>query len=105
MPHPIVQPGHNRNAIFLEEADYQNFLATLREWKQVLGVKFYAWCLMTNHVHLILEPGEYKESMGLLMKRLAGRQTHYVNKQERRTGSLWDGRYKDSVIDADDYLM
>jgi REP element-mobilizing transposase RayT len=47
---------------------------------------------MTNHVHLLLDPGDDLKSIGLLMKRLAGRQTRYVNKQEHRTGSLWEGR-------------
>jgi putative transposase len=50
--------------------------------------------LMTNHVHLQLDPGDDVKSIGLLMKRLARRQTRYVNKQEHRTGSLWEGRRK-----------
>ena len=69
------------------------------------GVKVYSWCLMPNHVHLILDPGDDQLSIGLLMKRLAGRQTRYFNKQNGRTGSLWDGRYKMSVIDRDEYLL
>jgi len=48
---------------------------------------------MTNHVHLIIDPGDKPESLSLFMKRLAGRQTRFVNKQEKRTGSLWEGRF------------
>ncbi len=55
---------------------------------------------MTNHVHLLLDPGDDVKSIGLLMKRLAGRQTRYVNKQEHRTGLLWEGRYKMSIVDG-----
>lgn len=86
MPHHIVQRGHNRNAVFVEDGDYLYYLNTLREWKAELGVKVYAWCLMTNHIHLILDPGNDTNSIALLMKRLAGRQTRYVNKHERRSG-------------------
>ena len=105
MPHHIVQRGHCRNAVFIEESDYCYYLETLKEWKEKLNVKVYSWCLMTNHVHLILDPGDSKHSIGKLMKRLAGRQTRYVNKKEKRTGSLWDGRYKMSLIDRDAYLL
>ena len=105
MPHHVVQRGHNRNAVFVENNDYAYYLDTLIEWKQLLQVKVYAWCLMTNHVHLLLDPGEDVKSIGLLMKRLAGRQTRYVNKQENRTGSLWAGRYKMSIVDSDSYFL
>ena len=60
---------------------------------------------MTNHVHLMLDPGDDIKSIGLLMKRLAGRQTRYVNSREGRTGSLWGGRYKLSIVDTDEYLL
>jgi putative transposase len=105
LPHHIVHPGHNRKAVFLEEHDYFCYLQMLAQWKRALGVQVHAWCLMTNHVHLVLNPGDNPESIGLLMKRLAGRQTRYANKQEGRTGSLWDGRYKSSPIQLDSYLL
>ena len=103
--HHIVQRGHNRQAVFVEEADFQYYLATLRAWKRALGVKVYAYYLMTNHVHLVLDPGADAMAIGKLMKRLAGRQTRYVNCLERRTGSLWEGRYKSSPIEAETYLL
>jgi len=49
-PHHIVQRGHNRKAVFLADEDYQFYLENLKEWKVKLGIKLYAWCLMTNHV-------------------------------------------------------
>ncbi len=105
MPHHVVQRGHNRNAVFVYDGDYSYYFDTLCEWTQIFQVKVYAWCLMTNHVHLLLDPGDDIKSIGLLMKRLAGRQTRYVNKQEHRTGSLWDGRYKMSIVDSDQYFL
>ncbi len=83
IPYHFVQRGHNRNAVFVEEADYAYYLETLNHWKCELDILVYAWCLMTNHVHLILGPGDDKDALGKLMKRLAERQTRYVNKQER----------------------
>jgi putative transposase len=104
-PHHIVQRGHNRKAVFLSDQDYQYYLENLREWKKELGIKLYAWCLMTNHIHIIAEPGKDAMTLSSLMKRINGRQSAYVNKLEGRSGSLWEGRYKASPIQRDSYLM
>ncbi|MEM7564390.1 MAG: transposase [Pseudomonadota bacterium] len=104
-PHHVVQRGHNKQTVFKNEEDYRYYLEALDEWSYRLQVTIYAWCLMTNHVHLLLDPGDNVASIGLLMKRLAGRQTRYVNKRECRTGSLWDGRYKMSIVDKDRYFL
>ena len=102
--HHIVQRGHNRQAVFVSDDDYWYYHENLVEFKREFGCRIYAYCLMTNHVHLVVDPGESPESLSLLMKRVAGRQTRYVNKLERRTGSLWEGRYKSSIISTDEYL-
>ena len=104
-PHHVIQRGHNRQAVFASDGDYLYYLANLQEWKTKLGCKVYAYCLMTNHVHLVIDPGNDPENLGKLMKRVAGRQTRYVNKIEQRSGSLWEGRYKSSPIGANDYLL
>jgi len=87
-PHHIVQRGHNKQVVFVSEDDYQYYLENLVEWKEQLQCEVYAWCLMTNHIHLIINPGEEVDNLGRLMKRLAGKQTRYVNRVEQRTGSL-----------------
>lgn len=104
-PHHVVQRGHNRASVFAEAGDYRYYLETLIEWKQALRVKVYAYCLMTNHVHLIVESGEAAFAVGKLMRRLAGRQTRLVNALEGRTGTLWAGRYKASPIQTERYLL
>lgn len=104
-PHHIIHRGHNRQPVFLSEDDYLYYLDNLTEWKTRLRCRLYAYCLMANHVHLILDPGENEGNLALLMKRIAGRQTRYVNKLEKRTGTLWEGRYKSSPISVDGYLM
>ena len=104
-PHHVVQRGHNRNAVFVEDRDYRYYLDNLLEWKETLECRVYAYCLMTNHVHIVIDPGETPEHLSLLMKRLAGRQTRWVNAQERRSGSLWEGRFKSSPIQTLEYLL
>lgn len=103
-PHHVVQRGHNRQVIFAERQDYQRYLDTLREFKAKYGVAVYAFCLMTNHIHLLLSPRE-STGIGKLMKRLAGRQTRHRNRLEGRSGTLWEGRYKSSLVARDDYLL
>ncbi len=105
MPHHIVQRGHDRKAVFVDNCDYQYYLDNLREWKQKLGVRVYSYCLMTNHIHLVVEPGNEASVISELMKRLAAKQTRWVNRLERRSGSLWEGRFKISPIDRDNYLL
>lgn len=104
-PHHLVQRGHNRRSVFAEPNDYLYYLETLAEFKAEFEIKLYAYCLMTNHVHLIVEPGEDGASVGRLMRRLAGRQTRLVNALEKRVGTLWAGRYKASPIQTAEYLL
>lgn len=105
LPHHIVQRGHNRQPVFVEDRDYEYYLSNLKEWKATLGLAVYSYCLMTNHVHLVVGANDELTSIPQLMKRLAGRQTRFVNAMERRSGSLWEGRYKVSPIDTDSYLL
>ena len=104
-PHHVVQRGHNRQVVFAAAEDYQRYLADLRELKDVFGVKVYAYCLMTNHVHLLLAPGDSVAGLGQLMKALAARATRYRNRLEGRSGTLWESRYKSSVVQSDAYLL
>ena len=67
-PHHIVQRGHNRNAVFIQPQDYRYYLENLIEWSMKLAVKVHSFCLMTNHVHLLLEPKEDPSSISELMK-------------------------------------
>ena len=104
-PHHIVQRGHNRKVIFLAGDHYQYYLSNLKEWKQELQIKIYAWCLMTNHVHIVAEPVGDPMALSLMMKRVNGRHYAYINRLEGRSGGLWAGRYKASPIQSERYLM
>ncbi len=104
-PHHIIQRGHNRQVVFACDDDYAYYLDTLQTWKTYYGVKVYAFCLMTNHVHLLLEPHEAPDALAHLMKRVAARQTRYVNRVEGRTGTLWESRYRSSPVETEPYLL
>lgn len=104
-PHHIIQRGHNRQPVFRAEEDFEYYLANLAEWKRAFGCRVYAYCLMTNHVHLVVDPGPKAAHLARLMKRVAGRHTRYANARAGRTGTLWEGRYKSSPIDTDAYLL
>ena len=105
LPHHIVQRGHNRCPVFRSDADRLAYLATLAEFREELGVQVHAWCLMSNHVHLVVNPGDSADNLGRLMKRLAGRHTRRMNRLEGRSGTAWEGRFKCSPIESSRYLL
>ncbi|HSW12368.1 MAG TPA: transposase [Solimonas sp.] len=104
-PHHVVQRGHNRSVVFAAPEDFERYLGDLRELKEAFGIRLYAYCLMTNHVHLLLGPRESPAALGSFMKALAGRATRYRNRLEGRSGTLWESRYKSSLVQADSYLL
>jgi putative transposase len=104
-PHHVVHRGHNRQRVFLHDEDYAAYLRWLRDWKARLGVRVYAYCLMTNHVHIVVDPGEDPSRIALLMKRIAARQTRAINRRERRSGTLWESRYHSTPVDTENYLL
>lgn len=105
MPVHIVQRGHDRQPVFVEAGDYAYYLTNLAEVKAELSVRVLGYCLMTNHVHLILVPGPDTANVSKLMRVVSARQTRLANKTEGRTGTLWEGRFKASLIDSEEYLL
>lgn len=104
-PHHLVQRGHDRREVFFSRGDRLAYLETLAEFREELRVRIYGYCLMSNHVHLIVDPGDATENLGRLMKRLAGRHTRRVNRMQNRSGTLWSGRFFSSLIETDRYLL
>lgn len=105
VPLHIVQRGHDRQPVFVQSDDFNYYLSNLAEAKLKMSVHLYAYCLMTNHVHLIVAPGDDVSSVSVFMRTIAARQTRYVNRLENRTGTLWEGRFKASLIDSEAYLL
>ncbi|MHB1679569.1 MAG: transposase [bacterium] len=104
-PHHIVQRGHNRQVIFADNEDFKNYLENLQELKVKYEIKIFAYCLMTNHIHLLLQPGEKTKNLGNFMKTLAARTTRYFNMLEGRSGTLWESKYKSSIVQSEQYLL
>lgn len=104
LPLHIVQRGHNRDACFFAEEDYHVYRHWLGEALKASGCQLHAYVQMTNHVHLLLTPPE-SEAVSQLVISLGRRYVQYINKTYRRTGTLWDGRYKSSLVQADAYLL
>jgi len=104
LPLHIVQRGHNRDACFFAEEDYHAYRHWLGEALKDTGCQLHAYVQMTNHVHLLLTPPE-PEAVSRLVISLGRRYVQYINKTYRRTGTLWDSRYKSSLVQADAYLL
>jgi len=104
LPVHIIQRGNNRQASFYAEADHQFFLHHLSELAKRFQCELHAYVLMTNHVHLLLTP-HLARGMSLLMKWLGQRYVQYVNKTYRRSGTLWDGRFRSSLVLESRYVL
>ncbi|MEO8016964.1 MAG: transposase [Pseudomonadota bacterium] len=104
-PHHIVQRGHRRADVFFSDLDRADYLNTLVECRSAMGLKVYAYCLMSNHVHLVVDPGADSSGISRLMKRLAGRHARRLNTIHGWSGALWESRFKCSPIDTDRYLL
>ncbi len=103
-PHHIIQRGNNRQAVFFTEDDYRYYLAALHQAKSTCQCRIYAYVLMTNHVHLLVEPAQ-TGALGRFMQSVGRRYVRYINDTYQRSGTLWEGRYKSAVISRDEYLM
>jgi putative transposase len=104
IPLHIVQRGHNREPCFFGEEDYASYLHWLKEALAENQCALHAYVLMTNHVHLLLTPRK-AEAVPRLIISLGRRYVQYVNRTYKRTGTLWDSRYKSSLVQADTYLL
>jgi putative transposase len=100
----VVQRGHNREACFYVEEDYRFYLHWLEEAAKKYGCDIHAYVLMTNHVHLLVTP-HTPSSLARLMQSLGRRYAQYVNRFYARSGSVWEGRYRASLIQAEEYLL
>lgn len=104
VPLHIVQRGHNREPCFFAEEDFHTYLHWLGEALREQDVALHAYVLMTNHVHLLLTPPRADRVPRLIIS-LGRRYVQYINRTYRRTGTLWDSRYKSSVVQAETCLL
>ena len=104
VPWHIIQRGNNRSACFYSEQDYHYYLQTLQEQASRNDCAIHAYVLMTNHVHILLTPGK-ETSPSLMMKHLGQRYVQYINRTYRRSGTLWEGRFKSCLAQEEDYVL
>jgi putative transposase len=104
LPHHVIQRGNDRQAVFREDADYMRYLGWLREVASAQGLAVHAYVLMPNHVHLLVTPPT-DSALSKAMQSLGRRYVRWFNDKYGRTGTLWEGRFRASVIDADRYLL
>jgi putative transposase len=104
VPLHVIQRGNNRQACFFAEEDYRFYLQWLAEYAGTIGCRIHAYVLMTNHVHLLLS-AERPGAVGALMKALGQRYVQYVNRTYRRSGTLWEGRFRSCLTQEESYLL
>lgn len=104
LPYHIVQRGNNRQPVFFERNDY---LTYLQQWQSISAHhhdQVHAYCLMTNHIHFLVTAFSEK-SLSKTLQIVSARYARYINKKYRRTGSLWEGRHRSSLVDSEEYFF
>lgn len=103
-PQHVIQRGNNRADVFAEEADRRRYLDLLEAAAAAHGTAIHAYVLMTNHIHLLVTPAT-EHSLPQTLKAVAGPYAQYFNTRYGRTGTLWDGRYRATLVDSEAYLL
>lgn len=104
LPLHIVQRGNNRSACFVEDADRSFYLFHLGRALPRFQCSLHAYCLMTNHVHLLVTP-QTADGCGLLMKQVGQLHSQHVNRTYKRTGGLWEGRFRSCLVESAFHLL
>jgi len=104
VPQHVVQRGNNREPCFYAEDDYQFYLDCLEEFSGKYNSLIHAYVLMTNHVHMLVTP-QQENAVSKMMQSVGAKYVRYINKVYKRTGTLWEGRYKASLVDTNNYFL
>ena len=103
-PHHVIQRGNNRQVIFKTASDYEYLLNLIEENAKKFAVDVHAYVLMTNHFHLLVTP-QTDTALPQMMQAVGRSYVRYFNDLQARTGSLWEGRYRSTLIQTDRYLL
>ena len=104
LPYHVVQRGNNREAVFIEPENYHFYLELWQEVSRRYKTAVHAYCLMTNHIHFLVTLMS-DTSISNTMKVVGSRYAQYINKKYKRTGTLWEGRHRASIIQQELYLL
>lgn len=105
IPYHIIHRGNNKQKIFFCDGNYRYFLSLMEEAKKKYKCRLYSYVLMPNHIHFIIESPQSSENLAKYIKLLAQKHSQYINKKHKRTGALWEGKFKSSPISTDNYLL
>lgn len=104
LPYHIVQRGNNREACFIEPENYQHYLTLWKDCAKRYGLSVHAYCLMTNHIHFLVTPHS-DTAISKATSVIGSRYAYYFNRTYKRTGTLWEGRHKSSLIQSEHYFL
>lgn len=104
LPQHIIQRGNNRSVCFAGTSDFSAYAHWLKEYAETFSVAVHAWVFMTNHAHLLVTP-KWDDSVAKMMQSLGRRYVQYFNRTYRRSGTLWEGRYKSCPVQTGNYLL
>ena len=104
LPQHVIQRGNNRSLIFNAADEFQFYRECLRSARDRSGCQIHAYVFMTNHVHLLLSPAD-PHGISALMQSLGRRYARYFNDRHGRTGTLFEGRFRATVVDTEGYLL
>lgn len=99
----IIMRGINRQTIFTTEEEYTRFIYTLGRYKKKCGFEIYAYCLMPNHLHILMKVGS--EPLAQIMRRICGSYVYWYNKRHDRIGNLFQDRFRSEVVEDDNYFL
>jgi len=102
--HHVVQRGNNRQPIFIDREDFEQMLSLLTENAQKHAVAVHAYVLMSNHFHILATPSTV-DGLPQMMQAVGRRYVQYFNRRHGRSGTLWEGRYRCTVLEAGRYLL
>ena len=104
MPHHVIQRGNNRQPIFVDRADHEKLLGLLADNAARFGIALHAYVLMDNHFHLLATPTT-ETGLPQGMQAVGRRYVRYFNDRHGRSGTLWEGRYRSTLIQTDRYFL
>ena len=104
IPQHVIQRGKNKQVSFFNDKDYAVYLDKLKLYSKKYSVAVHSYVLMTNHVHLLMTP-ETEQGVSQMMQSLGRYYVRYINQTYERTGTLWEGRYKSTLVDSDNYFL
>src|SRR5690554_3854054 len=99
----VMLRGINKQKIFHDQEDYEKFIEIVKNYKELCTYELYAYCLMSNHFHLLIKEG--KEELAAVFRRIGAKYVYWYNLKYKRCGHLFQDRYRSEVVETQQYLL